>query len=444
MSQSTVQETKNKVGQWTSTSLVLGNMVGSGIFLLPAALGAYGGISIIGWIISSLGALLLAKVFASLSRMIPYSGGPYVYTRVGFGDFSAFLVAWGYWISILCTNAAITVAMLGYLAVFFPILEETPLLSITIGVGVIWLLTWVNNRGIKSAGYLQLVTTILKIIPLLLITIVGLFFFHAEHFIPFNISASSSWDAILQTTTLTLFAYLGVECATIPAEQVNDAKVTIPRATWIGTILAILIYMLGSISIMGVLSPEELQASSAPFADAANLIWGSGARYFVALGAVISTFGALNGWIMMQGQIPMAAARDNVFPSFFAKTNESATPVAGIILSSVLVTLLLITNYTKGLNKAFEFMILLSTLTVLVPYLFSSATYMIMANKKGVKLYRNWSIWLGLGAFCFSLFAVIGSGQEVVFYGFIMLMIGIPFYVLIKLKNDKNGNNKSQ
>ena len=436
MSQSTGKESKNKVGQWTSSSLVLGNMIGSGIFLLPAALGAYGGISIIGWIVSSIGALLLAKVFASLSRVIPQSGGPYAYTRVGFGDFAAFLVAWGYWISILCTNAAITVAMLGYLAVFFPILETSPLISIILGVSIIWLLTWINNRGVRSARYVQLVTTILKIIPLILVTIVGFFFFNMQHFVPFNISGSSSWDAILQTTTLTLFAYLGVECATIPAEHVNDASSTIPRATWIGTLLAMAIYILGSISIMGILPPEELQASSAPFADAASRIWGSPAKYFVAFGAVISTFGALNGWIMMQGQIPMAAAKDKVFPSFFAKTDKASTPVSAIILSSVLVSVLLITNYTKGLNKAFEFMILLSTLTVLVPYLFSSATYMIIANKKNVSLYRNWGIWTGLGAFIFSLFAVMGSGQEVVFWGFIMLMAGIPFYVWIKLNNE--------
>jgi len=440
MSQSTVQETKNKVGQWTSSSLVLGNMIGSGIFLLPAALGAYGGISIVGWIVSSLGALLLAKVFASLSAIIPKSGGPYVYTRVGFGDFAAFLVAWGYWISILCTNAAITVAMLGYLAVFFPVLESSPLFSIVVGVSVIWILTWVNNRGVRSAGYVQLVTTILKVIPLILITIVGFFFFKMEHFVPFNISGSSSWNAILQTTTLTLFAYLGIECATIPADNVSDASNTIPRATWIGTLLAMAIYILGSISIMGILPPEELQYSSAPFADGARRIWGDTGEYLVAIGAIISTFGALNGWIMMQGQIPLAAAKDNVFPSFFSKVDNKSTPISGIILSSILVTVLLITNYTKGLNKAFEFMILLSTLTVLVPYLFSSATYMIVANKNGESALRNWSTWIGLGAFIFSLFAVIGSGAEVVFWGFIMLMLGIPFYVWIVLKKGKMKN----
>ncbi len=426
--------TKNEIGQWTSTSLVLGNMIGSGIFLLPASLAVYGGISIFGWVISSIGAILLAKVFASLSKLVPGSGGPYVYTKAGFGDFSAFLVAWGYWISIWCTNAAITVAMLGYLAVFFPVLGEHPPFAIICGLVIIWFLTWVNNRGIKSAGYVQLVTTILKVIPLFVVTLVGLFFFNMDHFIPLNISGESNFSAIIQTTTLTLFAFLGVECATIPAESTSKGSSTISRATWIGTLTAIFVYVLGSISIMGVLPPEELQHSTAPFADAARVMFGSAAQYWVAAGAIISTFGALNGWIMMQGQIPLAAARDGVFPEFFSKLNHRESPAPGIILSSVLVSILMITNYTKGLNKAFEFMILLSTLTVLVPYLFSSASYMILSRDKSISILKNWSVWIGLAAFIFSLFAVVGSGQEVVFWGFLMLMLGLPFYVWIKIK----------
>ena len=428
----TESKVKSKIGKWTSTSLVLGNMIGSGIFLLPASLAAYGGISLVGWLISSLGALLLAQVFATLSKLVPKSGGPYVYTKSAFGSFAGFLVAWGYWISVLCTNAAITVAMLGYLEVFFPILGEQPIMAVVLGLSVIWLLTWVNNKGVKSAGYVQFVTTILKIIPLILVTIVGLFFMNIDHFTPFNLSGESSWSAIVQTTTLTLFAFLGIECATIPAENTADASDTIPKATWLGTLIAIAVYVLGSIVIMGIIPPEELQHSHAPFADAARIIFGEGAQYWVALGAVISTFGALNGWILMQGQIPMAAGRDKVFPAIFSKVNKSQAPAVGIIISSVLVSLLMSLNYTKGLNQAFEFMILLSTLTVLVPYLFSAASYLILSSETNNKFLTYKQIFIGMGAFLFSIFAVIGSGQEVVFWGFIGLMMGIPVYVWIK------------
>lgn len=421
--------TDKKIGKWASTSLVLGNMIGSGIFLLPASLAAYGGISIVGWVISAAGALLLAQVFAALSSKVPQSGGPYVYAKAGLGDFSGFLVAWGYWLSILSTNAAITVAMLGYLDVFFPVLGDQPMLAVFVGLSIIWLLTWVNNRGVHSAGYVQLVTTILKIIPLILVSIVGMFFLNLDHFQPFNISGLGSFDAIVQTTTLTLFAFLGVECATIPSESTSDSGSIIPKATWTGTIIAVVVYIAGSIAVMGIIPPDELQHSSAPFADAARIIFGSGAEYFVAAGAVISTFGALNGWMLMQGQIPMSAARDGVFPSFFNKLNSRKAPALGIIISSILISLLMILNYTKGLNKAFEFMILISTLCVLVPYLFSSASYMLLVHDDSKNIWKNWSIWIGLGAFAFSLFAVIGSGAEVVLWGFVLLILGIPVYV---------------
>jgi len=423
---------QQKIGKWTSTSLVLGNMIGSGIFLLPASLAAYGGVSLLGWLVSAAGALLLAKVFASLSRMVPKSGGPYTYSRTGLGDFAGFLVAWGYWISIWCTNAAITVAMLGYLSVFFPILNEQPTVAVGLGLAIIWLLTWVNNRGIKNVGYVQLVTTILKIIPLILVTIVGLFFVKMEHFAPFNLSGETNLTAIIQTTTLTLFAFLGVESATIPADNVDDAAATIPRATWIGVWVAIGVYILGSVAVMGVIPPDELQHSAAPFADAARVIFGDGAEYFVAAGAVISTFGALNGWLLMQGQIPLAAARDGIFPKFFAKLNRHDSPAAGIIFSSILASILMALNYAKGLNKAFEFMMLLSTLTALVPYLFSSASYMILSDKKELPVWKRRSTWIGLAAFTFAIFAVIGSGSEVVLWGFVMLMLGVPFYVFLK------------
>ena len=420
-----------KIGQWASTSLVVGNMIGSGIFLLPASLAFYGGISIIGWLVSSAGALLLAYLFASLSRSIPKSGGPYIYARYGFGDFAGFLVAWGYWISICATNAAITVAMLSYLTVFFPILSESSLLSIGVGLTTIWLLTWINTKGIRAAGMVQIITTILKITPLVLIAIVGCFFVETDHFIPFNISGKSDLLAITETATLTLFAFLGIESATIPAEQVKNQKQTVSKSTILGTLIAIAVYMVGSTVVLGVLPPEVLQNSEAPFADAASEIWGPGARYWVALGAVVSTFGALNGWILLQGQIPMAAARDKLFHTAFGEVNKFGSPAKGIIISSIFVSIIMSLNFQKGFVKAFEFMILLSTLTVLVPYLFSSATHILVAHQKG----KRWFWVLGTSCFIFSIWAVIGSGAEVVFWGFLLLMSGLPLYILIKLRS---------
>ncbi|MEP6947944.1 MAG: amino acid permease [Ginsengibacter sp.] len=429
---------KNKLGLWTSTSLVVGNMVGSGVFLMPAALAAYGGISLFGWVFSAIGAFLLAKVFSNLSKLMPRAdGGPYAYSREGLGDFAGFLVAWGYWISTLCTNAAITVALVSALSTFFPALAANPVLAVVTGLGAIWLLSWINTLGIVTSGKMQLITTILKIIPLLLVAVGGLFFIRLQNFIPFNISGHSDFAAITTTATLTFFAFLGLECATIPSGSVANPEKTIPRATMLGTLTVTVVYILSTISVMGMIPAKDLQHSVTPFADAAVIIWGSSARYWISAGVAMAAFGALNGWILVQGQIPHAIAKDKLFPPVFGKENKKGVPTQGIVISSILVSVLMAMNYTKGLVEQFKILILLSTLTVLVPYLFSAAAYIIIrVENKYLKPGGSWvpAIILASLAFLFSLWAVAGSGQEIVYWGFMLLMAGIPFYVLILWK----------
>jgi basic amino acid/polyamine antiporter, APA family len=423
-----------KIGLWTSTSLVIGNMIGSGVFLLPASLAAFGGISLLGWIGSSAGAIALALLFSNLSKIMPNAlGGPYAYTRAGLGDFAAYLVAWGYWISIWCTNAAIAVTFVSYLTVFIPILKTNSLYSVATGLAAVWLLTWVNTLGVKEAGRVQFVTTILKITPLVLISVVGLFYIDLKNFVPLNISGGSNFSAITASATLTLFAFLGLESATIPAGNIHEPEKTIPRATMIGTIVTILIYVLGSAVVMGMIPVAELKNSSAPFADAAALIWGERARYWVAAGAIVSTFGALNGWILLQGQMPMAASRGKLFPEIFSKENNKGVPAMGIIIGSVLITALMMMNFTKGLTDTFTFMVLLTTVAVLVPYLFSAASYgVLILQNKFWKHDLISQLVLAVLAFAFSIWALVGSGMETVYWGFIAILSGIPFYVWMK------------
>ena len=428
-----------KIGLLTTTSLVIGNMIASGIFLLPAALANYGGIGLLGWVGSSAGAIALAILFSNLSKLIPNAiGGPYAFTRTGLGDFAAFLVAWGYWISIWSTNAAIAVTFVSYSTVFFPALATNPLLSVVTGLGAIWLLTWVNTLGVKEAGAVQTITTALKLVPLILVSFVGIFYVHIENFSPFNISGTSNFSAITATTTLTLFAFLGLESATIPSGNINEPGKTIPRATMIGTIITILVYVLGSTVVMGMIPAHELSSSNAPFSDAAALIWGDGARYWVAAGAMVSTFGALNGWILLQGQMPMAAARDNLFPVIFKHENKRGTPAMGIVVSSVLISALMMMNFTKGLTATFTFMVLLTTVAVAVPYLFSAASYaVILLQNKFWKRDLMSKIILAILTFFFSIWAIIGSGEVTVYWGFIAILSGIPFYVWMKRTNQK-------
>jgi APA family basic amino acid/polyamine antiporter len=421
-----------KIGFWSSTSLVAGNMIGSGVFLLPASLAAYGAISLLGWLFSSLGAILLAVVFGNLGRLAPNTtGGPYAYTRLGLGNFPGFLVAWGYWISIWCTNAAIAVALVGYLEVFFPILGTQKLVAVITGLAVIWLFTWINSKPLKTVALVQLITTILKIMPILLVGFIGILYINTDHFFPINLSGESSFSAITTTTTLTLFAFLGMESATIPSKNIKDAATTIKKATMAGTLITIVVYTLSSIAIMGIIPPEVLSESNAPFADAAGLFWGVSAKYIVAAGAVIATLGALNGWILIQGQIPMAAAQDELFPKIFGKLNGNNSPIIGIVLSSILASILMGLNYTKGLIDAFTFMMKLSTLSVLTPYLLSTISMLILIRRKEGNISIP-KILLAIATVAFCTWVIVGCGLETIIWGVLLLAIGIPFYFNIK------------
>ncbi|MFQ5632766.1 MAG: amino acid permease [bacterium] len=426
-------KTTKSLGFWMATALVVGNMVGSGIFLLPASLAQYGGISLFGWLFSTVGALLLAFTFAALARQLPKAGGPYAYTRQGFGDFPGFLVAWGYWMSIWTGNAAISIAMVGYLGHFWPGVANSPALAAFIALSAIWILTFVNASGVRNAGLMQTATTILKLAPLGLIAVFGLIFIDPHNFTPLNTSGGSNFSAITSTAALTLWAFLGLESATIPADHIENPKKTIPRATIAGTIIAAAVYILGTIAVMGVIPAQKLATSTAPFADAARLMFGDWAGYVVAIGAAIACFGALNGWILMQGQIPLAAANDRLFPRQFGRLSRKNMPVFGIYFSSLLATVLMITNYTRGLVGLFTFAILLATLFTLLPYLFSTMTALFVALKEKKRIENPMRLAIvAMLAFLYSIWAVAGAGEEAVYWGFLFLVSSIPVYILIK------------
>jgi APA family basic amino acid/polyamine antiporter len=422
---------RRKLGLWMAMALVAGNMIGSGVFMLPASLGPYGGISLVGWLFTSTGAVFLALAFARLARMIRRTGGPYAYTQAGLGAFAGFLVAWGYWISICSGNAAIAVGMVGYLGFFWRPLATDPWLGAVAALGAVWLLTSVNVRGVREAGGVQLVTTLLKLLPLLAVGTIGLAFFQRSHFVPFNPSGRSTLSAVSATATLTLWAFLGLESATVPAGDVERPERTIPRATLVGTLLAATVYILGTVGVMGVIPPATLAVSTAPFADAASAMWGSWAAYAVAAGGAIACFGALNGWILLQGQIPMAAAMDRLLPPLFGRLSARGTPATSLVLSSLLVTLVVATNYTRGLVAEFTFIILLSTLTSLVPYACSTAVLLLLSWKdrrrlRGGRLVNALTV-AGL-ALLYSLWAIVGSGRGTIIWGGVLLLAGVPVY----------------
>ena len=434
-SPSKAKPTSGALGLTACIALVVGNMIGSGVFLLPASLAPFGPIAIGGWILTSAGALVLAIIFGRLSRVVTKPGGPYAYSQEAFGDFAGFIIAWGYWIALWTGNAAVAVALVGYLGFLFPIIVDVPMYGLATALIAIWSLTLINIRGVEGAGFVQIITTILKLAPLILIGALGIFWVNTENYFPINHSGTTAISAISASAALTLWAYLGLESATVPSGDVIEPEKTIPRATVIGVIIAACVYISVTAVSMGVLPPDVLAASAAPLAAVGEVMFGTFGGLLVAFGAVISTFGTLNGFTLLSGQVPYGAALDRVFPAALGQQSKFGTPANALILSNLLASLLLILNFAQGLVAAFNFVILLAVMASLLPYAICSVAE-IMIRLKGGEVLRGAELAkvavLGLLGFTYSVWAFIGSGAETVLIGSVLLLAGVPIHVWVR------------
>lgn len=415
------------LGIWSATALVVGSMIGSGVFLLPAALAPYGAASLLGWGVTLCGAVLLALTFAQLARRWPQTGGPYVYARNAFGELPGFVVAWSYWVSVWCANAAIAVAFAGSVGAIFPAMTATPTRAAACALGALWICCAINLAGVREAGRVQLVTTVLKVLPLVLFGCIALWFVDARNLQPFNPTAMTLPGVAHATVALTLWAFLGLEAATVPAGSVEDAERTVPRATIVGTLIAGLATILACTAVIGLLPADVLKNSQAPMAEAAHLLWGPGAAIAVAAVAAVSCFGALNGWVLVSGQLPFAAARDGVFPQVFARLDPRGTPVTGVLVSSALASVLVLSNYSRSLVELFTFSILLSTAATLLPYVIGSAAWV----RHGAGRTR----WIAAAALLYSLYALAGIGMESLFWGAVLVVAGLPVFHLVRRRS---------
>ncbi|MEV7277392.1 amino acid permease [Streptomyces sp. NPDC093111] len=423
-----------------ATALVVGNIIGGGIFLLPASVAPYGTISLVAFGILTLGALSLALVFGRLARRHPQTGGPYVYARAAFGDFAGFLAAWSYWITTWVSNAALAVAAVGYLDVLVPIHDST---AATIGAALLvqWLPALANLAGTRYVGAVQLVATVLKFVPLLLVAVGGLFFFDSANLGPFRTGDTGALGAVSASAAILLFSYLGVESAAVSAGEVRDPRRNVGRATVLGTLGAATLYLLGTLAVFGTVAHDKLITSTAPFSDAVDVMfggsWGGAA---VACMALVSMVGALNGWTLLSAQAPYAAARDGLFPKVFA-VKRRGVPTVGVLVTVVLASLLTVYNYTAGTQGVFETLVLVTTFTATVPYLLSTAAQVyFLLSGQGEKvspgrLARD--AVLAVAAFGFSLWLVAGSGYAAVYQGVLFLFAGVLVYAAMAARRTR-------
>jgi APA family basic amino acid/polyamine antiporter len=418
------------LGFWMCVALVVGNSIGSGVFLLPASLAPFGLNSVVAWGFTASGAIALAIVFARLSRAFPQAGGPYAYVHVAFGPLIAFVVAWGYWISIWVGNVSIATAAVSYISPLLPWIAEKPGASAGVTLLLLWLLTFVNWYGIKASGWVQAVTTVLKILPLLAVGALGIISLRSSSAAPAT-NVPLSVGGVTAAATLTLWALLGLESATIPADKVASPGRTIPIATLLGTVITALICAIACTTVLLLVPPATLAQSNAPFVDLAAQYWGAGAGKIVAIFAAISAFGALNGWVLLQGELPRAMALRGEFPRIFARESVHSTPGFGLCFGSALATLLILANYQKSMVSVFTFMILLSTTACLVLYALCSLALLRLQWSKELGAARRGDLPLaivGILATAYSLWAIVGAGVEAVLWGAALLLLGVPLF----------------
>lgn len=435
-------EESKSLGLAACTAIVVGNMVGSGFYLSPAAVAPYGNLAILAWVVMGGGAICLGLTFAKLAGLAPATGGPYAYTRLAYGDFAGFLIAWGYWISIWASLPVIAIAFAGAVIDLFPVLHSR-VFAVMLTLGAIWSIVLVNLRGVKAAGVFSEITTYSKLVPFLAIAILGLFYVNGANFVSFNPDETPLLPAAAALAPMTMFAFLGLESATVPAGSVKDATKTIPRATVLGIGIAAFLYIVGTVSVMGVVPNEQLVKSVSPFSDAARIMWGPWGAIVVSLAVILSSIGALNGWTLLMGQVPMAAAQDHLFPELFGRLSRRGAPAIGIVLSASLATALVLMQAvgSPGFSNFYTTVVGLSTMAAVIPYAFCALAPGLVAAGMSGELAPRITV-VECIAFVFAVFTLYGCGAGPVLYGLLLLILGIPVYVWQRRKLLRGGTEE--
>ena len=435
-----------QLGLLSSTALVVGSIIGTGVFTMPAVMAGAGTSSIITLAIIAVGAVLLGTMFGQLTKRVPnVDGGLYAYSRHEFGDFAGYLTAWCYWITCWAGNAAIVASWVLYVESLFGIENPSAWTNFGIALTGLWIPAIINLGGVRQMAWFQNVTVVLKFVPLLFVAVFGWFFVTSANFGPFNASGGSLYDGVGIAAGVALFSFIGVECASIAAGRVKNPRRNVGRASVIGTAASGLLYVVVTAVIMGLVPHNELVDDGAPFvAGIQSMFTGAGwVGKAVALIAVISGIGALNGWTLVTAEMPFAAAKDGLFPQSFAKEGRNGTPWFGIVVSTIVASLLMAWSYSGGTGlKVFTYLVYLSVVTVAIPYFFSACAqlaYLVSRRRKvqGWNLARDLSI--SVVSALFSLWVTFASGYQSVYQAMLLILVGIPVYSFLKARRERLG-----
>jgi amino acid transporter len=434
---------KKEMSLLMATALVIGNMMGSGIFMLPASLAQLSspGTTLLAWLITGAGSVILALSFSRLGSILPHTGGPYEFTKHAFGEFAGYLSAWLYWNGSWIGNAAIILGTVSCLSVIFPAIGAHPHVGLWVSSVLLWFFTLLNIVGVKQASKVQTTFTGVKLILFFLFIVLA---FAGGNWLNIGpvFPEGKSLSTLPAAAALTLWAFAGLESAAVSGGEIQNSERNIRRSTMFGIIITAVLYLAISFGAMIALPQVRLAHSNAPLIEAMVGIIGKKAGIIIAAAAFMSVAGTAIGWIMITARMSYAAGMDGWFPAVFGKVHPKfKTPSASLIISAVLVNILLAMNYTKGLSGAFTFISLLATLSFLPIYVITCASEIILVVKHQVPLKAHkffLKSLLPIIGFCYGCWAIYGSGAEIVMYGFLLILAGIPFYTyrLVKKRID--------
>jgi len=422
-----------KLGLLMCVALGMGNMIGSGVFLLPRDLAPLGWNAVIGWGVSIAGTLCLAVAFARLAKRLPTGCATYTYAAAAFGPGTGFIVAWSYWISCWTVVATLAVAAISNLSILVPALADGGASTALIAIGFIWFFTLVNLMGVRRAGGAQLLTLGLKLIPVVGAVLVALWLWgNGTAPTPTMVGTQPvSLDNIGSAATLTLFALLGFESACVVGDRVREPERTIPRATIIAAATTGLLYLLSCTAVTLLLPLETLEASNAAYATFFGTLVGPSAGQAVALFAAIAALGALNGFVLLQGEIPRDLAHRGLLPPIFARDNRFAVPWFTQIVSSALASFVVYANYARGLAELFKFMVLVTTSTAIIFYIVGALAALKLERSGEIKASAGFVALTTLG-FLYSCWAFYGAGWEASLWSVGLTTAGLPIYLAMR------------
>ena len=423
-----------QLGLGMATALVVGNTIGMGIFMQPAALAPFGLNALTGWAAVILGCVCLALTFAALARKLPQADGPFGYVRSTLGEAVAFPALWSYWISCWVTMPVLSIGVVGYFITVFPAAARIP--PAVLAVTFMWTFVGVNLLGVKTGGRVQVVTSLLKVVPLLLVLVVGAVSI---------LSSPGTYTPNMPTTPLTvhasmgaaavaLYAMLGFESAAVAAGRVTNPEKTIPRATLIGTLIVATFYVAIVAIGMLVVPQATLATSDAPFVTIVDHLLGPGNGQWISLFVVISGLGCLNGWTLLASELTRTLASHRLLPALLGDSNRFDAPWASLLMTGALATVVGVMNYSASLVGAFTKLSLIVSAANLPLYVCCSFALFAMLRRSPAGL--SPALWVaGFGGIAFAAFAFFGVGWEAFIWALLLSLVGVPIYFWMRSRH---------